>query len=157
MRISSRISTRFRTTSCCYRFGPESLDRSVVKLISMWLKAGVMEENAGPDGNDRNTAGRSNLTAACESVPSLAGPILGKRKEFGKRPHDAHLVRYADDFVILCRERPEFYLEQAKQVLDRLGLALNEQEDAGTERPQGTFRLPRKSLRCAALEAHRRN
>jgi RNA-directed DNA polymerase len=34
-------------------------------------------------------------------------------------------VRYADDFVILCKERPEFYLEQAKQVLDRLGLTLN--------------------------------
>jgi len=31
----------------------------------------------------------------------------------------------ATRLVILCRERPEFYLEQAKQVLDRLGLTLN--------------------------------
>ena len=29
--------------------------------------------------------------------------------------HDAHLVRYADDFVILCSQRPEFYLDQAGQ------------------------------------------
>ena len=47
-------------------------------------------------------------------------------------------MRYADDFVILCRERPEFYLEQAKQVLDRLGLTLNATEDAGCERQGGT-------------------
>ena len=37
-------------------------------------------------------------------------------------------MRYADDFVILCRARPEVYLAVAKAVLDRLGLALNEQK-----------------------------
>ena len=37
----------------------------------------------------------------------------------------AHIVRYADDFVILCSRQPEFYLEQARAVLDRLGLTLN--------------------------------
>jgi hypothetical protein len=47
------------------------------------------------------------------------------KRKFGERVHDAHLVRYADDFVILCKERPDFYLEQARQVLDRLGLTLN--------------------------------
>ena len=29
------------------------------------------------------------------------------------------------DFVILCKEQPEFYLAEAKKVLDRLGLTLN--------------------------------
>ena len=47
---------------------------------------------------------------------------------FGERSHDAHIVRYADDFVILCGERPEFYLDEAQQVLDRLGLTLNAQK-----------------------------
>ena len=47
------------------------------------------------------------------------------KEGFGKRLHDAHLVRYADDFVILCTKRSEFYLAQAKKVLDRLGLSLN--------------------------------
>lgn len=37
-------------------------------------------------------------------------------------------MRYADDFVILCREQPEFYLARAKEVLDRLGLTLNEKK-----------------------------
>jgi RNA-directed DNA polymerase len=99
-------------------------DRSVVKLIAMWLKAGVMEE----------TGVRTETTGTPQGgviSPLLANLYLHwldqtwERKDFGNRTHDAHIVRYADDFVILCRERPEFYLEQAKQVLDRLGLTLN--------------------------------
>jgi len=51
-----------------------------------------------------------------------------ERKGLGGREHDAHIVLYADDFVILCRARPEVYLAAAKAVLDRLGLALNAQK-----------------------------
>jgi hypothetical protein len=46
---------------------------------------------------------------------------------YGERKHDAHIVRYADDFVILCKRQPEFFLAEAKKVLDRLGLTLNAQ------------------------------
>jgi group II intron reverse transcriptase/maturase len=100
------------------------IDRSVVKLIEMWLKAGVMEDMS--------------IRAATTGTPQggVISPLLAnlylhwldqtwERKGFGQRTHDAHLVRYADDFVILCKKRPEFYLEQAKLVLDRLGLTLN--------------------------------
>ena len=100
------------------------IDRSVVKLIAMWLKAGVMEEMCV----------RTETTGTPQGgviSPLLANLYLHwldqtwEKKGFGNRNHDAHIVRYADDFVILCKERPEFYLEQAKQVLDRLGLTLN--------------------------------
>jgi group II intron reverse transcriptase/maturase len=100
------------------------IDRSVVKLISMWLKAGVMEDMS--------------VRAVTTGTPQggVISPLLANlylhwldqtwdRRKFGERAHDAHLVRYADDFVILCKERPDFYLEQAGQVLDRLGLTLN--------------------------------
>jgi len=100
------------------------IDRSVVKLISMWLKAGVMEDMS--------------VRAVTTGTPQggVISPLLANlylhwldqtwdRRKFGERAHDAHLVRYADDFVILCNERPDFYLEQAGQVLDRLGLTLN--------------------------------
>jgi len=100
------------------------LDRSVVKLIAMWLRAGVMEEM------------RVRTETAGTPQGGVISPLLAnlylhwldqtwEKKGFGSRFHDAHIVRYADDFVILCRERPEFYLEQARQVLDRLGLTLN--------------------------------
>ena len=62
-----------------------------------------------------------------------------EKKGFGKRAHDAHLVRFADDFVILCKERPEFYLEQAKLVLDRLGLTLNAKKTRVLNAGEETF------------------
>jgi RNA-directed DNA polymerase len=99
-------------------------DRSVVKLIAMWLKAGVMEEMSVRT----ETAGTPQGGVVSPLLANLYLHWLDQtweKKGFGERAHDAHLVRYADDFVILCKERPEFYLEQAKLVLDRLGLTLN--------------------------------
>ncbi|HAL85917.1 MAG TPA: group II intron reverse transcriptase/maturase [Deferribacteraceae bacterium] len=103
------------------------IDRSIVKLIEMWLKAGVMEDNKV----------RKELTGTPQGgviSPLLANLYLHwldltwEKKGFGRKPHDAHLVRYADDFVILCGNNPEKYLDEAKKVLDRLGLKLNEQK-----------------------------
>jgi len=103
------------------------IDRAVIKLLSMWLKAGVMED--------------MQMRAVTTGAPQggVISPLLANlylhwldrywdRKAFGKRPHDAHIVRYADDFVILCSKRPEFYLAEAQKVIDRLGLTFNEQK-----------------------------
>jgi len=103
------------------------IDHSVVKLIELWLKAGVMED----------LQVRANTTGTPQGgviSPLLANLYLHwldqtwEKKGFGERIHDAHLVRYADDFVILCKQRPEHYLAQAKVVLDRLSLTLNTQK-----------------------------
>ncbi|MGK9451955.1 group II intron reverse transcriptase/maturase [Acidithiobacillus caldus] len=103
------------------------IDRSIVKLIAMWLKAGVMDEMQV----------KTDVTGTPQGgviSPLLANLYLHwldsvwESKGFGKRPHDAHIVRYADDFVILCRDNPEKYLGEAKKVLDRLGLTLNAQK-----------------------------
>jgi RNA-directed DNA polymerase len=114
------------------------IDRSVLKLIGMWLKAGVMEDMS--------------VRAVTTGTPQggVISPLLANlylhwldqtwdRKKFGERSHDAHLVRYADDFVILCKERPDFYLEQARQVLDRLGLTLNAKKTRILNATQGPF------------------
>ena len=102
-------------------------DEAVVKLLSMWLTAGVME-----DFKVRTvTAGTPQGGVISPLLANLYLHWLDRhwdRQAFGKRPHDAHIVRYADDFVILCNRRPEFYLGEAKKVLDRLGLTLNEQK-----------------------------
>ncbi|WP_186215135.1 MULTISPECIES: group II intron reverse transcriptase/maturase [Burkholderiaceae] len=103
------------------------IDRSVVKLIEMWLKAGVMEDMRV----------RTETTGTPQG--GVISPLLANlylhwldhtwvKKAFANRPYDAHIVRYADDFVILCNKNPEFYLGEAKKVLDRLGLTLNAQK-----------------------------
>lgn len=103
------------------------IDRSVVKLIELWLKAGVMED--------------MQVKSSIAGTPQggVISPLLANlylhwldqtwvKKGFGERIHDAHLVRYADDFVILCKRRPEQYLAEAKRVIDHLGLTLNAQK-----------------------------
>ena len=103
------------------------IDRSVVKLIELWLKAGVMED--------------MQVKSSIAGTPQggVISPLLANlylhwldqtwvKKGFGERIHDAHLVRYADDFVILCKRRPEQNLAEAKRVIDHLGLTLNAQK-----------------------------
>jgi len=102
-------------------------DKAVLKLLSMWLKAGVMED--------------LQIRAVTTGTPQggVISPLLSnlylhwldrywENRVYNQRPHDAHIVRYADDFVILCSNRPEYYFGEAKKVLDRLGLTLNEQK-----------------------------
>jgi RNA-directed DNA polymerase len=84
-------------------------DRSVLRLIRMWLKAVVIEEGEGP--NDPPKASRSDKGTPQGGVisPLLANLYL---HWFDKKFHgpdgpfqwaNARLVRYADDFVILAR------------------------------------------------------
>ena len=110
------------------------IDRSVVKLIEMWLQAGVME-----DMRVRETT--TGTPQGGVISPLLANLYLHwldstwESKAFGRRPHDAHIVRYADDFVILCRENPEFYLGEARKVLDRTGPHPQRAEDTDSGCP----------------------
>jgi group II intron reverse transcriptase/maturase len=114
------------------------IDRSVVKLIEMWLKAGVMEEL----GVRKETTGTPQGGVISPLLANLYLHWLDRtweRRGFGERRHDAHIVRYADDFVILCSQRPEFYLDQARAVLDRLGLTLNAKKTRILNAREDTF------------------
>ena len=103
------------------------IDRSVVKLIELWLKAGVMEDMQVR----KETTGTPQGGVISPLLANLYLHWLDRfweRRDYGERKHDAHIVRYADDFVILCGRRPDFYLAEAQKVLNRLGLTLNAQK-----------------------------
>ena len=97
-------------------------DRRVLKLLRQWLKAGVME-----DGAVRTpTAGTPQGGVIS---PLLSNIYLHVLDELWTR-HSAPLgmlVRYADDFVVLCATRKA--CEEAEQrvrvILARLGLELH--------------------------------
>lgn len=97
-------------------------DRRVLKLLRKWLKAGVMEEGAvrqavlgTPQG------GVISPLLANIYLDVLDGVWEARCKHLGL------LVRYADDFVVLCRTREEAV--EAKRrielVLERLRLTLH--------------------------------
>jgi RNA-directed DNA polymerase len=89
-------------------------DRRVLKLLRQWLKAGVMEE-----GTVRNAALGTPQGGVIS--PLLANIYLDALDGIWERQcrHLGVLVRYADDFVVLCRTRA-----QANESLRRLGIIM---------------------------------
>lgn len=89
-------------------------DRRVLKLLRLWLRAGVLE-----DGTVRNTAMGTPQGGVIS--PLLANIYLDALDGIWERQcrHLGVLVRYADDFVVLCRTR-----SQANEALRRLGIIM---------------------------------
>jgi RNA-directed DNA polymerase len=76
--------------------------------------------------------------------PLLANCYLHLLDRLWQRRHlkdklQAHLVRYADDFVVLCRKGVEEPLKVVRHVLDRLGLKLNEAKTHVVDAAQASF------------------
>ena len=97
-------------------------DRRVLKLLGQWLEAGVMEE------------GRLRTTSAGTPQGGVISPLLSNvylneldRAWTTSCGHLGQLVRYADDFVILCRSaaQAQAALARVRQVLSDLRLALH--------------------------------
>lgn len=109
-------------------------DKAVLTLIKQWLKAPVVEHE---NGKRRTTGGGKNNRLGTPQggviSPLLANLYLHildriwERRDLSRR-YGARLVRYADDFVILCRGRVDAPMEMVKMVLDRCDLRLNEKK-----------------------------
>jgi group II intron reverse transcriptase/maturase len=97
-------------------------DRRVLELLRQWLRAGVME-----DGNVR--AATAGTPQGGVISPLLANVYLDELDRIWQATclHLGQLVRYADDFVILCRTKPqaEQALAKVREVLDSLRLQLH--------------------------------
>jgi RNA-directed DNA polymerase len=97
-------------------------DRAMLKLLRSWLRAGVLE--------DGEVSGTSSGTPQGSPIsPLLANIALHVLDEGWERTSRrlGVLVRYADDFVILCasQDRAEEARQRVHQTLARLGLQLN--------------------------------
>ncbi len=90
-------------------------DRRVLKLIRQWLEAGVME-----DGTVRETLAGTPQGGVIS--PLLANIYLNKLDRIwaARCGQLGVLVRYADDFVAMCRTE-----SQAREGLRRIGLVMN--------------------------------
>jgi len=108
------------------------VDRHVLHLIKMWLKASVEERDG--NGKRRMSGGRK----ATRGTPQggVASPLLSViymnrflkhwRQTARGEAFRAHVVSYADDFVILSCGYAEEALAWTRTVMTKLGLALNE-------------------------------
>jgi len=97
-------------------------DRKVLKLLRQWLRAGVMEEGV----ESRMLSGSSQGAVISPLLSNIYLHVLDAAWE----RHGAHLgtlVRYADDFVVMCATRSacEQAEKRVREVLARLGLELH--------------------------------
>ena len=108
------------------------VDRHVLHLIKMWLKTPVEERDG--NGKRRMSGGRK----ATRGTPQggVASPLLSViymnrflkhwRQTARGEAFRAHVVSYADDFVILSCGYAEEALAWTRAVMTKLGLTLNE-------------------------------
>jgi len=97
-------------------------DRRVLKLIRQWLEAGVLEDGV------RNATEIGSPQGGVIS-PLLANIYLHVLDMFWAERYSSLgiLIRYADDFVIICRTKrdAENALQTVKQIMDILKLTLH--------------------------------
>jgi RNA-directed DNA polymerase len=108
------------------------VDRHVLWLIKLWLKAPVEERDG--DGRRRLTGGQQSKCGTPQggvASPMLANLYMNRflkhwRQTGRGEAFRAHVICYADDFVILSRARADEAMAWTKAVMTKLGLTLNE-------------------------------
>ena len=104
----------------------------MLRLIKLWLKAPIEERDG--DGKRRIVGGKGNTRGTPQG--GVASPLLANiyMNRFLKHwrltgcgeAFRAHVVAYADDFVILSRGCAAEALSWTKAVMTKLGLTINE-------------------------------
>lgn len=122
-------------------------DGEILRLIQMWLKAPVMEQDK--DGTKRNIGGgKGNRTGTPQGgviSPLLSNLYLHILDRIWERNNlqqrlGARIVRYADDIVILCRRgKSDKAMAVLRQILERLELTLNEAKTKIVNAHKGQF------------------
>jgi RNA-directed DNA polymerase len=108
------------------------VDRQILALIKMWLKTPVEEKDR--DGTRRITGGKGNSKGTPQGgviSPLLANLYINRflkhwRLQGKTEAFRAHVVSYADDFVILSRGKAQEALAWTRGVMAQLGLTINE-------------------------------
>jgi RNA-directed DNA polymerase len=108
-------------------------DRSVLKLIRMWLQAPVWEQQGGgPPKVSRNETGTPQGGVISPLLSNIYlhwfDKVFYQTNGPGQRAN-AKLVRYADDFVVMARYQSKALTEFIESKLERwMGLTLNREK-----------------------------
>lgn len=118
------------------------VDKQILKLIKMWLKAPIVEEREdgkkGYKGNEKGTPQGGVISPLLANIYLNVLDTIWVVKRVQERL-GARLVRYADDCVILCRGNTDRILNGVRRVFDNLGLNLNEEKTHVVDARQESF------------------
>ena len=118
------------------------VDKNILRLIKMWLTAPVVEEDE--DGKKKYQPNDKGTPQGGVISPLLANIYLNILDTFWKEKQmqeefSARLIRYADDFVVLCRANTEVVRQKIIEVLTALGLSLNEKKTKTLDAREQSF------------------
>jgi RNA-directed DNA polymerase len=121
-------------------------DGAMLRLIQQWLEMPV--EETDERGNKRRTtvnkdSGRGTPQGSPIS-PLMANLymrrfILGWKQQGWEKRLGAHIVNYADDFVILCRGSAQEARERMQKIMGVLKLTVNEKKTKTCQLPEESF------------------
>jgi RNA-directed DNA polymerase len=126
-------------------------DRRVLKLIRMWLEAGVMEEGKYIETNGLGTPQGAVISPLMSNIYLHS---FDKMFQMSKIP--GTLVRYADDFVVLLWRNGRKVLRQVQSMLARLGLKLHPQKTRVVRAEDGFDFLGVHFRLCAVFRSNSR-
>ena len=121
-------------------------DAAMLKLVKAWLEMAV--EETEERGNKRRTtvnkdSGKGTPQGAPVS-PLLANLymrrfLLGWKQQGWEQRLQAHIINYADDFVILCRRKAAEAQVQMAKMMEKLKLEVNQQKTRVCRVPEESF------------------
>jgi len=106
-------------------------DPWILRMIRRWLKVGILEE------------GKVRSAVAGTPQGGVVSPLIANAylhaldEEWEAKMRGAKLVRYCDDYVILCRGNPQPWYERMKRIIEGLGLALNAEKTRIVDAAEG--------------------
>jgi RNA-directed DNA polymerase len=121
-------------------------DRHLLHLIKMWLEAPVEEtdERGRTSRTTRNKDEHRGTPQGGVLSPLLANLymrrfVLGWKTLGHEQRLDAHIVNYADDFVILTRGHADEAMAAMRDMMGKLKLTVNEKKTRKCSLPEETF------------------
>jgi RNA-directed DNA polymerase len=121
-------------------------DRHLLALIAAWLESPV-EEIDERGRHHRTTRAKDERRGTPQGAPLspllsnlyMRRFVLGWKKLGHERRLDAHIVNYADDFVICCRGTAFEAMTAMRVMMSRLKLTVNETKTRRCKVPEETF------------------
>jgi len=122
------------------------VDRHILRLIKAWLVAPV-EDDDGKGRTTRSRANRDNKKGTPQGSP--ISPLMsnlymrrfveGWRRLGLQQRWSAHIVNYADDFVICCKRGADDAMAAMREIMGRIKLMVNEDKTHLCQIPRERF------------------
>lgn len=122
------------------------VDRQMLHLIKQWLEAPV-DEADGRGHRQRTTSNRDARKGTPQGSPIspllsnvyMRRFILGWRQKGYDRRWSAHIINYADDYVICCKGHADEVMNAMREMMGKLKLTVNEDKTHLCRLPQEQF------------------